>query len=183
MRKNQEPYNIGLDIGTSSIGWSIMNDNFDLMRVKGKKGIGVRLYNEGQSAAERRMHRTARRRYGRRKWRLRLLEDFFDEHMAEVDDTFFARLKDSNISPKDDKKYRKSLLFPKSKGVTYQDDGEFYKKYPTMYHLRYALMTEHRKFDLREIYLAFHHMVKYRGNFLYDTNVDPFGLCPYNGVN
>lgn len=48
MRKNQEPYNIGLDIGTSSIGWSIMNDNFDLMRVKGKKGIGVRLYNEGQ---------------------------------------------------------------------------------------------------------------------------------------
>ena len=141
MRKNQEPYNIGLDIGTSSIGWSIMNDNFDLMRVKGKKGIGVRLYNEGQSAAERRMHRTARRRYGRRKWRLRLLEDFFDEHMAEVDDTFFARLKDSNISPKDDKKYRKSLLFPKSKGVTYQDDGEFYKKYPTMYHLRYALMV------------------------------------------
>lgn len=174
MRKNQEPYNIGLDIGTSSIGWSIMNDNFDLMRVKGKKGIGVRLYNEGQSAAERRMHRTARRRYGRRKWRLRLLEDFFDEHMAEVDDTFFARLKNSNISPKDDKKYRKSLLFPKSKGVTYQDDGEFYKKYPTMYHLRYALMTEHRKFDLREIYLAFHHMVKYRGNFLYDTSVDSF---------
>lgn len=174
MRKNQEPYNIGLDIGTSSIGWSIMNDNFDLMRVKGKKGIGVRLYNEGQSAAERRMHRTARRRYGRRKWRLRLLEDFFDEHMAEVDDTFFARLKDSSISPKDDKKYRKSLLFPKSKGLTYQDDGEFYKKYPTMYHLRYALMTEHRKFDLREIYLAFHHMVKYRGNFLYDTSVDSF---------
>lgn len=43
-----------------------------------------------------------------------------------------------------------------------------------MYHLRYALMTEHRKFDLREIYLAFHHMVKYRGNFLYDTNVDSF---------
>ena len=114
MRKNQEPYNIGLDIGTSSIGWSIMNDNFDLMRVKGKKGIGV---------------------YGRRKWRLRLLEDFFDEHMAEVDDTFFARLKDSNISPKDDKKYRKSLLFPKSKGVTYQDDGEFYKKcHQTVFH-------------------------------------------------
>lgn len=38
--KNQEPYNIGLDIGTSSIGWSIMNDNFDLMRVKGKKASG-----------------------------------------------------------------------------------------------------------------------------------------------
>lgn len=111
MRKNQEPYNIGLDIGTSSIGWSIMNDNFDLMRVKGKKGIGVRLYNEGQSAAERRMHRTARRRYGRRKWRLRLLEDFFDEHMAEVDDTFFARLKNSNISPKDDKNIGNHCFF------------------------------------------------------------------------
>lgn len=174
MRKNKEPYNIGLDIGTSSIGWSVMNDDFALMRVKGKMGIGVRLYSEGQSAADRRAHRTTRRRYSRRKWRLRLLEEFFDSYMAETDNTFFARMKLSDVSPKDDKKFRGALLFPRGKGGPYRNDGEFYKKYPTMYHLRYALMTEHRRFDIREIYLAFHHMVKYRGNFLYDTSVDSF---------
>lgn len=35
-------------------------------------------------------------------------------------------------------------------------------------------MTENRKFDLREIFLAMHHIVKYRGNFLQDTPVKSF---------
>lgn len=35
-------------------------------------------------------------------------------------------------------------------------------------------MTENRKFDLREIFLAMHHIVKYRGNFLHDTPVKSF---------
>lgn len=35
-------------------------------------------------------------------------------------------------------------------------------------------MTENRKFDLREIFLAMHHIVKYRGNFLQDTPVKNF---------
>lgn len=36
-------YNIGLDIGTSSIGWSVVDDQSKLVRVKGKMGYGVRL--------------------------------------------------------------------------------------------------------------------------------------------
>lgn len=35
-------------------------------------------------------------------------------------------------------------------------------------------MTEDRQFDIREVYLAIHHIVKYRGNFLQDTPVENF---------
>ncbi|MYV07643.1 type II CRISPR RNA-guided endonuclease Cas9 [Lactobacillus salivarius] len=156
-----ERYHIGLDIGTSSIGWAVIGDDFKIKRKKGKNLIGTRLFKEGNTAAERRGFRTQRRRLNRRKWRLKLLEEIFDPYMAEVDEYFFARLKESNPSPKDsNKKYLGSLLFPDV------SDSNFYDKYPTIYHLRRDLMEKDKKFDLREIYLAIHHIVKYRGNFL-----------------
>ncbi|PEG97020.1 type II CRISPR RNA-guided endonuclease Cas9 [Lactobacillus sp. UMNPBX9] len=156
-----EKYHIGLDIGTSSIGWAVIGDDFKIKRKKGKNLIGTRLFKEGNTAAERRGFRTQRRRLNRRKWRLKLLEEIFDPYMAEVDEYFFARLKSSNLSPKDsNKKYLGSLLFPDV------SDSNFYDKYPTIYHLRRDLMKRDEKFDLREIYLAIHHIVKYRGNFL-----------------
>lgn len=156
-----ERYHIGLDIGTSSIGWAVIGDDFKIKRKKGKNLIGVRLFKEGDTATERRSFRTQRRRLNRRKWRLKLLEEIFDPYMAEVDEYFFARLKESNLSPKDsNKKYLGSLLFPDI------SDSNFYDKYPTIYHLRRDLMEKDKKFDLREIYLAIHHIVKYRGNFL-----------------
>lgn len=159
--EDMERYHIGLDIGTSSIGWAVIGDNFKIKRKKGKNLIGTRLFNEGATAAERRGFRTQRRRLNRRKWRLKLLEEIFDPYMAEVDEYFFARLKSSNLSPKDsNKKYLGSLLFPDV------SDSNFYDKYPTIYHLRRDLMEKDKKFDLREIYLAIHHIVKYRGNFL-----------------
>ena len=159
--EDMERYHIGLDIGTSSIGWAVIGDDFKIKRKKGKNLIGTRLFNEGATAAERRGFRTQRRRLNRRKWRLKLLEEIFDPYMAEVDEYFFARLKSSNLSPKDsNKKYLGSLLFPDV------SDSNFYDKYPTIYHLRRDLMEKDKKFDLREIYLAIHHIVKYRGNFL-----------------
>lgn len=159
--EDMERYHIGLDIGTSSIGWAVIGDDFKIKRKKGKNLIGIRLFKEGDTAAERRGFRTQRRRLNRRKWRLKLLEEIFDPYMAEVDKYFFARLKESNLSPKDsNKKYLGSLLFPDV------SDSNFYDKYPTIYHLRRDLMEKDKKFDLREIYLAIHHIVKYRGNFL-----------------
>lgn len=162
-------YYVGLDIGTSSIGWSIMDENYHLLKKKHKKTMGVTLFKEGQTAADRRGFRTTRRRLARRKWRLKLLEEFFDPYMVEVDSTFFARLKDSNISPLDsNKQFQCSLLFPEKK------DTNFYDEYPTIYHLRDKLMNEDKKFDLREIYIAIHHIVKYRGNFLKSAPVNSF---------
>lgn len=161
-----DKYNVGLDIGTSSIGFAVTDELNKLVRVKGKSYIGVRLFEEGETAADRRGFRTTKRRLGRRKWRLSLLEEIFAPYLAETDQYFLARLKQSSISPKDSKKkFTGSVLFPET------SDSDFYDQYPTIYHLRQKLMTEDRKFDIREIYLAIHHIVKYRGNFLIHTSV------------
>ena len=45
-------------------------------------------------------------------------------------------------------------------------DVDYYKEFPTIYHLRHHLMTKGTK-DVRLLFLAIHHILKYRGNFLY----------------
>lgn len=168
-------YHVGLDIGATSVGYAVIDDQYDPVKIKGKKAIGVRLFEEGKTAADRRSFRTTRRRLNRRKWRLKLLEEFFDPYITAIDSTFFARLRESNLSSEDDNKtFEGSLLFPD------KTDHEFYQNYPTIYHLRHALMTEDRKFDIREIFLAIHHIVKYRGNFLNSTPVSRFDTNKIN---
>ena len=155
MTKIKNDYIVGLDIGTDSCGWVAMDFQNTILRMHGKTAIGSRLFEEGKSASDRRSFRTTRRRIKRRKWRLKLLEEIFDPYMTKIDPYFFARLKESGLSPLDQRKVASSIVFSNS-----SDDQKFYKKYPTIYHLRYKLMTEDRKFDLREIYLAIHHIVK-----------------------
>ena len=50
--RENEKYNIGLDIGTTSVGWSVVEtDNQKVMR-KGNKALwGVRLFEEANPAA------------------------------------------------------------------------------------------------------------------------------------
>lgn len=169
MTKVNQDYIIGLDIGTNSAGYAVTDKKNNILRLHGKNAIGARLFREGNTAADRRGFRTTRRRLKRRKWRLRLLEEIFDSEMIKVDRYFFARMKESEISPLDNRKQYTSIIFP-----TKEEEKEFYDKYPTIYHLRDKLMTEDKKFDLREVYLAIHHIVKYRGNFLQDTPVNNF---------
>lgn len=174
-RMIKKDYNLGLDIGATSVGFAGIDEQYDPIKLKGKTVVGVNLFEEGKTAADRRGFRTTRRRLSRRKWRLSLLEEFFDPYITPVDPTFFARLKESNLSPKDNNKnFSGSLLFS---DIT---DQKFYEEYPTIYHLRYALMTENKKFDLRAIFLAIHHMIKYRGNFLNSTPVAHFDTSKIN---
>lgn len=162
-------YYLGLNIGTSSIGWTVMDENYHLLRKKGKTTMGTYLFREGKSAEDRRMQRGSRRKTSRRKWRLSFVNQLFKQEIDKVDPDFFARLKDSNISPLDqNKKYLNQPLLMKNEKNVYQ-------QYPTIYHLREALMSENRKFDIRLVYLAIHHIQKYRGNFLDST--------PYENYN
>lgn len=165
-------YNIGLDIGSSSIGFTATNDDNQVIRAKGKNVIGVRLFDEGKPANERRGFRATRRRLNRRKWRLNLLREIFEPYIYPIDHSFFMRQKYSNQSKQDP---NQKIVF---KDILFSDktDADFYRQYPTIYHLRYALMTEDRQFDLREIYLAIHHIVKYRGHFLDETPTEKFSF-------
>lgn len=76
---DKKSYNIGLDIGTSSVGWAVIDDDFNVIR-KGNKRTplwGVRLFDEADTAASRRMFRSTRRRFDRRRERIKLLQDIF----------------------------------------------------------------------------------------------------------
>ena len=171
-------YSIGLDIGTNSVGFAVITDDYKVpskkMKVLGntdkrfikKNLIGALLFDEGTTAEARRLKRTARRRYTRRKNRLRYLQEIFFEEMSKLDNSFFHRLDDSFLVP-EDKRGSKYPVF-----ATLAEEKEYHKQFPTIYHLRKQLADSKEKADLRLIYLALAHMIKYRGHFLYEDTFD-----------
>lgn len=173
--KEIKDYIIGLDIGTNSCGYVVTDKQNNILKLKGKTAIGARLFKEGEAAADRRSFRTTRRRLARRRWRLGLLEEIFDPEMAKVDSSFFRRLKESDYSPKDSRKQFNAIVFENATA-----DKELYDKYPIIYHLRNALMHDDQKHDLREIFMAVHHIVKYRGNFLREDSVKAFKAAKFS---
>ena len=174
----KKEYSIGLDIGTNSVGWAVITDDYKVpskkMKVLGntdkyfikKNLIGALLFDEGTTAKDRRLKRTSRRRYTRRKNRLRYLQEIFAEEMGKVDSSFFHRLDDSFLIP-EDKRGSKYPIF-----ATLAEEKEYHKQFPTIYHLRKQLADSKEKADLRIIYLALTHMIKYRGHFLYEESFD-----------
>ena len=159
----KKDYYIGLKIRSNAIGWSVTDESFKLLKFKKRNMWGVRLFSEGSTAEERRMNRSGRRRLNRRKQRMILLKSLIGKMVVKEDPLFFMRLENG---------YQSSL----KKGYDYNlfneedfDDKTYYKKYPTIYHLRQDLCESKEKKDPRLIYLAIHHILKYRGNFLYEN--------------
>ena len=172
-KKFSGDYYLGLDIGTDSVGWAVTDNQYNILKFNRKSMWGIRLFDEAQTAAERRLFRTARRRTERRRWRLELLQELFQEEIGKKDPDFFQRMKDSALYPEDSKTGKPFALFC-DKNL---NDKSYYKQYPTIYHLRKALLTEKQKFDIRLLYLAVHHILKHRGHFLFNgdfTNVTRF---------
>lgn len=161
---NKEWY-LGLDMGTNSLGWAVTDTAYQVIKKNGKALWGIRLFDEGHTAEERRLFRTARRRTQRRSRRIDLLQELFAEAVAEKDPGFFQRMNDSRYLPEDKHVQQRNALFCDS-GFT---DKDYYKAYPTIYHLRQALMTKDGPFDVRLVYLAVHHIIKHRGHFLFDS--------------
>lgn len=151
----------GLDIGTNSVGWCVTDENNKVIKKQGKSLWGVRMFEEAKDAKDRRSFRSSRRRLKRRKERISLLQSLFVP-MNEIDSTFFYRLSHSFYHNEDREHPFQYTLF---NSVNYTDK-QYYDQYPTIYHLRKHLLESDEKEDLRFIYLALHHMIKYRGNFL-----------------
>lgn len=86
--RNAGEYNIGLDIGTGSVGWSVTDQDGNLLHFRGKPTWGSRIFPSAEPASEARTHRGQRRRYARRRWRLDLLESLFQSEVSEVDPDF-----------------------------------------------------------------------------------------------
>ena len=168
-------YNIGLDIGTGSVGWCLTDNNGHLLKVnrKGNNGNtyrnsawGVRLFESADTAADCRIKRSTRRRYNRRRTRIIELRKIMSDMIMPIDPNFYARLDEAFLwnEDKSDKAKAPFLLF-NDNGY---DDVEYYTDYPTIYHLRKYLLEKEGRADARFIYLALHHMMKYRGHFLFE---------------
>ena len=162
----KKPYSIGLDIGTNSVGWAVITDDYKVpakkMKILGntnkesikKNLIGALLFDAGNTAADRRLKRTARRRYTRRRNRILYLQEIFAAEMNKVDESFFHRLDDSFLVP-EDKGGSKYPIFG-----TLEEEKEYHKQFPTIYHLRKSLADSKKKADLRLIYLALAHIIE-----------------------
>lgn len=159
-------YYVGLDIGTSSVGWAVTDESYNVLKFNRKKMWGVRLFDEAKTAEERRTFRGARRRLDRKKERINLLQDFFAEEIAKVDPNFFLRLDNSDLYMEDkDQKLKSKYTLFNDKSFK---DKDFHKKYPTIHHLLMDLIEDDSKKDIRLVYLACHYLLKNRGHFIFE---------------
>lgn len=193
-------YYLGLDIGTNSVGYCVTDENYNVIEGKrkiyevidGKRIIkqtyhnhlwGSRLFEECKVAKSRRTNRTTRRRIARRRWRVMLLRSLFEKSIEAVDPLFFKKLDASFLHNEDrepDLRFDPFLfVHPKASGKAKKepDKNDFTKT--TIYHLRERMIQNpDTKFDIRLVYLVLEHMIKYRGNFLFEGNFSSIGNDP-----
>ncbi len=157
-------YYLGLDMGTSSVGWAVTDESYKLLRAKGKDLWGIREFDEALTAVDRRTHRIARRRRQRELVRIGLLKDYFHDAIIEKDPLFYLRLENSKYYQED-----KEEAVRTKNGIFCDadyEDKDYFKEYPTIYHLRKELIYNTEAHDVRLVYLALLNMFKHRGHFL-----------------
>ena len=164
MQATEKDYYLGLDMGTNSVGWAVTDENYVLLRAKGKDLWGIREFDEANTAADRRSHRVSRRRRQREVVRIGLLKDYFHDAICEVDPNFYQRLANSKYdeNDKDEAVKGKNEIF---NDKNYKDK-DYFKQYPTIFHLRKELIESNEPHDVRLVYLALLNMFKHRGHFL-----------------
>lgn len=157
-------YYLGLDMGTNSVGWAVVDSDYKLLRAKGKDLWGVRLFEAASTAAERRGYRISRRRRSREIARMGLLKELFSGAIEAVDPGFYTRLEESKFHLEERSRNNKQpfTLFADS-GYT---DKDYYEQYPTIFHLRKELLEQNEPHDVRLVYLAISNLYKRRGHFL-----------------
>lgn len=166
-------YYIGLDLGSDSVGWAATDENYNLLKLNRKSAFGARIFSAANGCVERRSFRSSRRRMARRKYRIHLLNELLCEEISKTDDTFFLRLSNSMYKLEDKKHLGKSLLFK-----SIDEEKQFNKLYPTIWHLRQKLIynDEIAFSNIKNVYFALHHIIKYRGNFISENDISSKGF-------
>ncbi len=164
-KKSKNGYYIGVDIGTDSVGYAVTDRNYSLCRFKGEPMTGTTLFDKADQCAERRSHRTSRRRYDRRQMRVDLIQELFCTEMAKVDPNFFVQMNESYLWQCD-----KS---PETLAGCEWLDKEYSKCFPTVHHLIMELIKKEKgNTDVRHLYLAVTWLVAHRGHFLSNISCD-----------
>lgn len=139
--KMDNKYVLGLDIGITSIGWSIIDE------VKGKLlDMGVHMFEQAIPAQEVRLNRSARRTLRRRNWRKKQLKNAFVE---------FGLISKEELNQRDYLSY------------TANSDTFSRPEEDTVYHLRLKALND--KVSLRELLLCLYNICGTRGHFLMEN--------------
>ena len=77
-------YSIALDIGTNSVGYALIDENGRLLRYQKRPMYGSVIFDPAETAAERRMNRSTRRRLDRKRNRIKELQNQVWSDMKEV---------------------------------------------------------------------------------------------------
>lgn len=163
-------YNLSLTPSPSAVGYAVCDNSLNLVQlVHHKPALGSRLFTEGESKADRRLFRAAWRNNRRTKGRIKALNSVMEKEINKVDPTFFDRLNQSGLSPLDQNKKYRTVIFDKPAAESY-----YHKKFPTVYHLENYLMTTDEKADIRLVYWALHSLLTNRGHFFNSTPVSQF---------
>lgn len=173
MGRYEGDYYIGLDMGTGSVGWAVTDTSYHILRSKGKDMWGARMFDEASTAADRRTNRVNRRRRSREKARIAMLRELMSEEINKVDPGFYYRLDESKYHF-DDKtgtnEGEKYAIFEKgSTGDKEYTDVDYYRQFPTIFHLRSELVHSNEPHDVRLLYLALLNMFNHRGHFLNES--------------
>ncbi|MDR0935000.1 MAG: type II CRISPR RNA-guided endonuclease Cas9 [Erysipelotrichaceae bacterium] len=174
---------IGIDVGTDSVGWAATDGEYNLLRMRGKTAWGAHIFDEAKDAKSRRISRTSGRRLARRKRRIELLNLLLEPLLNKKDRNFLLRLKESAYVKEDKNPDANDVhaLFGDK-----ELEKAYHKKWPTIWHLRRDMCENKPEAfsDIRYVYLAIHHIIKYRGNFLIDGDMTTdFDYAIFNDIN
>ncbi len=168
------PYYVGIDIGTDSVGYAVTGKDYSPCKFKGEPMLGVTLFDAAGLCADRRSHRTARRRYDRRQTRVDLIQELLCAEISKIDPYFFIRMSESYLCQEE--------KTPETLEGCDWEDRNYHLQFPTIHHLILTLMRSSDGLDMRHIYLAIAWLVAHRGHFLSDidceriedlTNINP----------
>lgn len=83
------PYNIGLDISISGIGWCVTDSDGRILRHDKNHLWGTSLFQPANTAKERKQNRSTRRRLARKHARLMILRSLLEKDVLATDDSFY----------------------------------------------------------------------------------------------
>lgn len=155
-------YYLGLDVNTDAVGYAATDTKYLPLKKHGEPMMGVTTFDEANTAEERRMLRTGRRRIDRKQQRIALTNEIFAKEILAIDPRFFIRRSESRL-------FREEAgdAFPVFNDKDFTD-VTYYKRYPTIHHLIVDLMQSKVPHDVRLVYLAVAWLIAHRGHFLFD---------------
>ena len=159
-------YFIGLDIGTNSIGYAVTDEEYKPLKYKGEAVMGTHIFEEAMDGQTRRTARTARRRLDRRQFRVKLVQELFENEIYKIDPKFFQRRGESALW-RDEVDEPYTIFCDEN-----YNDKDYYKEYPTIHHLLLELMKNKESHDVRLVYIAIAWLVAHRGHFLQEIDAD-----------